>query len=90
MDLIEFSYNNNYQSSIGIPPYEALYGRKWWTPLCWNETGERKLIVPGIVQQTEDKVKIIKNLIKISSDRQKLYANLKRRDIEYQVGDKVF
>jgi len=88
--LIEFAYNNSYQSSIGMPPYEVLYGRKCRTPLCWSEVGERKLVGPEIVQQTEDRVKIIKDRLKISSDRQKSYADLKRRDIEYQVGDKVF
>jgi len=88
--LIEFAYNNSYQSSIGMPPYEALYGRKCRTPLCWSEVGDRKLVGPEIVQQTEDKVKIIKDRLKISSDRQKSYADLKRHDIEYQVGDKVF
>ncbi|XP_070054089.1 uncharacterized protein [Nicotiana tomentosiformis] len=61
-----------------MPPYEALYGRKCRTPLCWNEVGERKLVGPEIVQQTEDKVKIIKDRLKISSDRQKSYADLKR------------
>ncbi|XP_015170697.1 uncharacterized protein [Solanum tuberosum] len=80
----------SYQSSIGMPPYEALYGRKCWTPLCWSEVGERKLVGPEIVQQTEDKVKIMKDRLEISTDRQKSYADLKRRDIEYQVGDKVF
>ncbi|XP_049399794.1 uncharacterized protein LOC125863859 [Solanum stenotomum] len=79
----------SYQSSIGMPPYEASYGRKCRTPLCWSEVGERKLVGPEIVQQTEDKVKIIKDGLKISSVRQKLYADLKRRDIEYQVGDKI-
>ena len=90
LTLIEFAYNNSYQSSIGMSPYEALYRRKCRTPLCWSEVGERKLVGPEIVQQTEDKVKIIKDRLKISSDRQKSYADLKRRDIEYQVGDKVF
>ncbi|XP_049346706.1 uncharacterized protein LOC125811249 [Solanum verrucosum] len=79
----------SYRSSIGIPPYEALYRRKCLTPLCWSELGERKLVGPEIVQQIKDKVKIIKDRLKISSDRQKWYADLKRRDIEYQVGDKV-
>lgn len=73
-----------------MPPYEALYGRKCRTPLCWSEIGERKLISPKMVQQTEEKVKTIKDCLKISSNRKKFYANLKRRDIEYQVGDKVF
>ncbi|XP_049364539.1 uncharacterized protein LOC125829347 [Solanum verrucosum] len=73
-----------------MSPYEGLYGRKCWFPLCWSEVGDRKLVGPEIVQQTEDKVKIIKDRLKISSDRLKLYVDLKRRDIEYQVGDKVF
>ncbi|XP_060209835.1 uncharacterized protein LOC132636820 [Lycium barbarum] len=88
--LIEFAYNNSYQSSIGMPPYEALYGRKCRTPLCWSEVGERKLVGPEIVQRTENKVKVIKDRLKIASDRQKSYADLKRREIEHQVGDKVF
>jgi len=52
LPLIEFAYNNSYQSSIGMPPYEALYGRKCRTPLCWDEVGERKMIGLEIVQQT--------------------------------------
>ncbi|XP_075088413.1 uncharacterized protein LOC107803690 [Nicotiana tabacum] len=71
-----------------MPTYEALYGRKCRTPLCWNKVGERKLVGPEIVQQTEDKVKIIKDRLKISSDKQKSYADLKRREIEHRVGDK--
>ncbi|XP_019230368.1 PREDICTED: uncharacterized protein LOC109211300 [Nicotiana attenuata] len=68
-----------------MPPYEALYGRKCRMPLCWNEVGERKLVGPEIVKQTEDKVKIIKDRLRISSDRQKSYADLKRREIEHQI-----
>ncbi|WMV29888.1 hypothetical protein MTR67_023273 [Solanum verrucosum] len=59
-------------------------------PLCWSEVSERKLVGPEIVQQTEDKVKIIKDRLKISSDRHKSYADLKRRDIEFKVRYKVF
>ncbi|KAA0041712.1 reverse transcriptase [Cucumis melo var. makuwa] len=44
LPLMEFAYNNNYQSSIGMAPYEALYGRPCITPVCWNEVGERKLV----------------------------------------------
>ncbi|WMV29887.1 hypothetical protein MTR67_023272 [Solanum verrucosum] len=88
--LIESAYNNSYQSSIGMPPFEALYGKRCRTPLCWSEVVERKLVGPEIVQQIEDKVKIIRDCLKISSDRQKSYADLTRCDIEYQVGDKVF
>ena len=88
--LMEFAYNNSFQSSIGMAPYEALYGRKFRTPVCWTELNEHKLIGPNIVKDTEEKIQVIRQRLKAASDRQKSYANLKRRDIEYNVGDKVF
>ena len=54
--LMEFSYNNSYHSSIGMAPYEVLYGRRCRTPLCWNEVGERQLEGPELVQHTTDKI----------------------------------
>ena len=59
LSLIEFAYNNGYQASIEIAPYEALYGRKYRTLVCWDEVGERKLIGPEIVQVTTDKINVI-------------------------------
>ena len=89
--LMEFAYNNStFQSSIGMAPYEALYGRKCRIPVCWTELNEHKVIGPDIVKDTEEKVQVIRQRLKAASDRQKSYANLKRRDIEYNVGDKVF
>ena len=87
---MEFSYNNSFQSSIGMAPYEALYGRKCRTPVRWMELNEHKVIGPNIVKDMEEKVQVIRKRLKAASDRQKSYANLKRRDIEYEVGDKVF
>ena len=87
---MEFAYNNSYQASIGIAPYEALYGRKCRTPVCWDEVGERKLVAPEIVQVICDKVKVRRDRLKISQDRQKSYANNRRRDLEFEVGDMVF
>ncbi len=78
LPLIEFTYNNSYQSSIKMPPYEALYGRKYRTPLCWDEVGERKLIGPEIVQQAEENIKHIRDRLKAASDHQKSYIDLKR------------
>ena len=88
--LMEFACNNSFQSSIGMAPYEALYGRKCRTPMCWTELNELKLIGPDIVKDIEEKVQVIRQRLKAAIDRQKSYANLKRRDIEYNVGDKVF
>ena len=57
-----------------MSPYEALYGKQCRTPLCWNETGERKLLGPEIVQTTVDKVNVIRDRLKAAQDRQKSYA----------------
>ena len=88
--LMEFAYNNSYQASIGMTPYEALYGRKCQTLVCWNEVGERKLVGPEIVQVTCDKIKVIRDRLKIAQDRHKSYANNRRRDLEFEVGEMVF
>lgn len=55
LPLIEFAYNNSFHSSIGMAPFEALYGRKCRLPICWDEVGERKLLGPELVQITADK-----------------------------------
>ena len=87
---MEFAYNNSYRSSIGMTLYEALYGRRCRTPMCWIELHEHKIIGPDLVKDTEEKVRIIQHRLKAASDRQRSYANLKRKDIEYEVRDKVF
>ena len=58
--LVEIVYNNSFQSSIGMTPYEALYGRKCRTQLCWMELSEKKVIDPDLIQETEEKVKMIR------------------------------
>lgn len=63
---------------------------KCQTLFCWSKVGERKFVGLEIVQQMENKVKVIKDHLKIASDRQKSYVNLKRHEIEHQVGDMVF
>ncbi|KAJ8748359.1 hypothetical protein K2173_002996 [Erythroxylum novogranatense] len=78
------------RTSIGMAPYEALYGWKCRTLVCWMELSENKMIGPDIVKDTEEKILIIPQRLKAASDRQKSYTDLKRKDIEFQVGDKVF
>ena len=77
---MEFAYNNSYQSSIGMAPYEALYGRKCRTPVCWTDLNDHKVIGPDIVKEAEEKVRVIHQRLKGASDRQKSYADLKRKD----------
>ena len=90
LSLMEFAYNNSYQSSIGMAPFEALYGRKCRTPICWDEVGEGRLIGPELVQITLDKIQIVRDRLKIARDRQKSYANKRRRDLQFKVGYRVF
>ena len=90
LPLAEFTYNNSYHSSIEMSPYEALCGKQCHTPLCWNETGERKLLGPEIVQTTMDKVNVIRAGLKATQDRQKSYADKRRKDLEFEVEDRVF
>ncbi|KAJ9555926.1 hypothetical protein OSB04_010540 [Centaurea solstitialis] len=89
LPLEEFAYNNSYHSSIGMAPFEALYGRKCRTPTCWLEAGEKQFAGPEIIQETADKMKGIRECLKAAQDRQKSYADKKRRPIDFQVGDRV-
>ncbi|KAI3672735.1 hypothetical protein L6452_38833 [Arctium lappa] len=81
--------DSRYHSSIGMAPFEALYGRKCRTPVYWLEAGEKQFAGPEIVQETTDKVKSIRERLKAAQDRQKSYADKKRRAMEFQVGDRV-
>ena len=81
--LVEFVYNNSFQSSIGMAPYEALYGRKCRTSLCWTELSEKKVIGPDLIRETEEKVKMIRERLKVAAD-------MKRKDIRYEIGENVF
>ena len=70
LSLMEFAYNNSYQSSIRMAPFEALYGRKCRTPVCWDEVGERRLIGSELVQITLDKIHhIVRDRLKTARDR---------------------
>ena len=73
-----------------MSPYEAFHGKQCRTPLCWNETGERKLLGPEIVQTTMDKVNVIRARLKAAQDRQKIYEDKHRKDLEFEVEDQVF
>ncbi|XP_038903513.1 uncharacterized protein LOC120090094 [Benincasa hispida] len=80
----------NYNSCIRMAPYEALYGKPCRIPVCWNEVEERKLVGPELVQITSDNVKLIRENLKMARDRQKSYAYKRRRELEFEIGDRVF
>ncbi|GKE98987.1 putative reverse transcriptase domain-containing protein [Tanacetum coccineum] len=89
LPLVEFSYNNSGHASIKAVPFEALYGRKCRSPVCWAEVGQVQLTGPEIVQETTEKIIQIKQRMQATRDRQKSYTDLKRKPMEFQVGDKV-
>ncbi|GJY65039.1 putative reverse transcriptase domain-containing protein [Tanacetum coccineum] len=89
LPLVEFSYNNSYHASIKAAPFEALYGRKCRSPVCWTEVGEAQILGPELIQETTEKIIQIKQRMQAARDRQKSYADLKRKPMEFQVGDKV-
>lgn len=88
--LVEFVYNNSYQSSIDMAPFEALHGRKCGTPTCWFEVGEKQLLGPGLVEETTEKVKMLRKRLQAVQDRHRAYANAYRRDLQFQKGEKVY
>lgn len=90
LTLIEFAYNNSVHSSIEMPPYEALYGRKCRTPVCWYEVGERRLTGAELVDQATDVIRQIRTNMKAAQDRQKEYEDKRRRPVVISVGDQVF
>ncbi|GJS03810.1 putative reverse transcriptase domain-containing protein [Tanacetum coccineum] len=89
LPLVEFSYNNSYHASIKAAPFEALYGRKCRSPVCWTEVGEAQILGPELIQETTERIVQIKQRMQAARDRQKSYADLKRKPMEFQVGDKV-
>ncbi|XP_074265877.1 uncharacterized protein LOC141588329 [Silene latifolia] len=89
LDLIEFSYNNSYHASIGMAPFEALYGRKCRSPVCWDDSTEVVVLGPQMIQDMIEQIQVIRQKMKAAQDRQKSYADLRRSDIEFEVGDKV-
>jgi hypothetical protein len=86
----EFSYNNSYQTSLKMSPFEALYGRKCRTPLYWDQTGERQFFGPELIQEAEEQVRIIRENLRVAQTRQKSYADNRRRPLEFEEGDYVY
>ncbi|GJY69596.1 putative reverse transcriptase domain-containing protein [Tanacetum coccineum] len=89
LPLVEFSYNNSYHASIKATPFEALYGRKCRSPVCWAEVGDVQLTGPEIIHETTEKIVQIRQRLQAARDRQRSYANVRRKPLEFQVGDRV-
>ncbi|KAL4022996.1 hypothetical protein IC575_016743 [Cucumis melo] len=81
---------SSYQATIGMAPFEALYGKCCRSPVCWGEVGEQRLMGPELVQSTNEAIQKIRSRMHTAQSRQKSYADVRRKDLEFEVGDKVF
>ncbi|GJS99077.1 putative reverse transcriptase domain-containing protein [Tanacetum coccineum] len=89
LSLVKFSYNNSYHASIKAAPYEALYGRKCRSPVCWSEVGYSQLTGPELIRETTKMIVQIKNRLLTTRSRQKSYADRRTKPLEFEVGDMV-
>ena len=90
LTLAKFSYNNSYQESIRMTPFEALYGNKCRTPLNWVEMGDRGYFGPDFIKEAREQVSVIQSHLKAVQSRQKTYADKRRRPLQFEVGDHVY
>ncbi|GJZ48094.1 putative reverse transcriptase domain-containing protein [Tanacetum coccineum] len=87
--LVEFSYNNSYHASIKPALFEALYGRKCRSPVCWAKVRDVQLTGPEIIHETTEKIVQIRQRLQAARDRQRSYANVRQNPLEFQLGDRV-
>ncbi|WVZ70748.1 hypothetical protein U9M48_019391 [Paspalum notatum var. saurae] len=86
----EFFYNNSYQASLKKSPFEALYGKRYRTLLFWNQTGEKQVFGPDIIQDAEQQLWIVQENLRVAQSRQRSYADVRRRDLSFKVDDHVY
>ncbi|GJR78411.1 putative reverse transcriptase domain-containing protein [Tanacetum coccineum] len=82
-------FASSYHASIKAAPFEALYGRKCRSPICWSEVGDNQLTGPELIREKTEKIVQIKNRLLTAKSRQKSYADTRRKPLEFKVGDKV-
>src|SRR3954463_12770863 len=90
LPVAEFSSNNSYQAILQMAPFEFMYGRKCCTPLNWSEVGESQIFGPDILREAEEKVHKIHERLKTAQSRQKSYADKRRRDLAFNIGDFLY
>ncbi|GJW86183.1 putative reverse transcriptase domain-containing protein [Tanacetum coccineum] len=87
--LVEFSYNNSYHTSIKASPFEALYGQKCRSLVCWSEVGDSQLTGLELIRETTEKIVQIKNRLLTARSLQKSYTDRRTKPLEFKVGDMV-
>jgi hypothetical protein len=73
-----------------MTPYEALYRRQCRTPLFWSQTGESQVFGLEVLKDAEKQVQMVRESLKVAQTRQKIYADKRRRDLSFEVGDFVY
>jgi hypothetical protein len=86
----DFSYNNSYQASIEMAPFEALYGRQCRTPLFWSQTRESQVFGLEVLKDAKKQVQVIRESLNVARSRQKSYADKRRRDLSFKIGDFIY
>ncbi|WVZ80413.1 hypothetical protein U9M48_027886 [Paspalum notatum var. saurae] len=86
----EFSYNNSYQASLKKSPFEALYGKRCRTPLFWNQTSEKQVFGPDMIQDAEQQLRIVQKNLRVAQSKQRSYADVRRRGLSFKVDDHVY
>ncbi|GJV75731.1 putative reverse transcriptase domain-containing protein [Tanacetum coccineum] len=89
LPLVELSYNNSYHASIKVALYEALYGQKCRSPVCWSEVGDSQLTDPELILDTTETIVQIKNRLFTARSRQKSNTYMRAKLLEFKVGDIV-
>jgi len=90
LPLVEFAYNNSYHFSIDMAPYESLHGRRYRTPICWNEVGERRLSKVELINQTQEIIDKVREKLQTAQSRQKSYADVHCRPLIFEDAEHVF
>jgi hypothetical protein len=90
LPYVEFSYNNSYQASLKMSPFEALYGRNCKTPLHWDQPGERQVFGPDILLEAKENIIMVRENLKTAQSRHRSYADTQRRELSFEVGDYVY
>jgi hypothetical protein len=89
LPYIEFSYNNSYQASLKMSPFQALYGRSCRTQLQWDQPREKQVFGPDILLEAKENIKMVRENLKIAQSRQRSYADT-RREMSFEVKDFVY
>jgi hypothetical protein len=86
----EFSYNNIYQASLKMSPFQALDERNCRTPLHWDQPNERQVFFPDILLEAKENTRMVRENLKTTQSRQRSYADTRRRELSFKVGDYVY